>query len=417
MSVKPFQYCLQFFEPRELYLSEKRLQDAFKNHLWKKVRESGDGRKIQILSPGEHNHNEGPDFLDARVFLGERLLEGDIELHRHAGDWYAHGHHKDARYEDCILHVVFHPEEKNMKVRDRQGRELPLCYIPLEEVLALEPEQRCLRFRADPDLYFPLLQEQGRQRIDRKIRYFYKQHVRFPYDVMLYWGLFKACGYRFNEENMIRLFMIFPWEDYICGRLPKYMIAKRLWDLAGFDKTGRGPIRWTHSATRPGHYPEKRMMWLSAILEKYYGIRISEKMYDLLKNTKTPKTLLDEFFETDNKSGTERTEDFRPPGSGIRQEMILNTVLPLMEAIRLEKKDPESTSIWLRDYLGKAAIPQSYGRVAKFHTEHGIPERDKRRRNWLASQGVLYVQDHFCSQELQYCCPVCALADGSSKTS
>lgn len=413
MFQRPFQYCLQFFEPRELYISEKRLQEAWKKHLWKKARKSSEGQRIQVLSPGRHNHNEGPDFLDAQVFIGKRLFCGDIEVHRHAGDWYAHGHHRDARYGECILHVVFHPAEKDMKVRDKRGREIPLCYVALEEVLALVPDETCILFSADPECYFALLKEQGRRRFNQKIRYFYRQHVRFPWDVMLYWGLFKACGYRYNEDNMIRLFMIFPWEDYICGLLPESEIAGRLRDLAGFDMQERtaDTIHWTYAGTRPCHYPEKRVLWLSAVLKKYYGREVSEQLYQATKNCSKINEALTDFFDVDDEMKICTSEGTAGPGPGIRKEMILNTILPLMEAMRLDKKEPESVCRKLQEYVNTATLPQSYGRVAKFHTEHGIAPKDKRRRNWLASQGVLYVQDHFCSQELQHCCPVCALAE------
>ena len=93
-----FMPYLELFEPRSVYVSELRLQHAWKNLLWKQTRRDSKGRTIRILSPGRHNHSDGPDFLDASIMLDEKLLNGDIELHHRTSDWYAHKHHLDPAY-------------------------------------------------------------------------------------------------------------------------------------------------------------------------------------------------------------------------------------------------------------------------------------------------------------------------------
>lgn len=413
MKIRSFQHYLELFEPRELYVSELRLQKAWIAALWKKARVCTDGRVLKVICPGRHNLTEGPDFREARVFVDERLFEGDIEVHRHAGDWYAHGHQHDARYQNCILHLVFHPPAPGMLVRDKAGRAIPTCYIELEEVLSLEPRESCREFCADPEACFAVLQEYGWRRADQKIRYFYRQHERFPYDVMMFWGLFKACGYRYNEENMIRLFMLFPWEDYIGGRLKKDLIHERLMDLAGFgaELPVRAPIRWTYSGTRPPHYPERRIAWLSALLQKFYGIPAAETLYELLDQDLRWERMFRRFFSTE----TEEIQKAGEPGSAIRKEIVLNTLLPLMEAIRLEKKDSPAKASVIRNYMKNAGLPQIYGVADNFYRRIGIPEKDKRRRNWMCAQGILYIRDHYCSQELMHCCPICTLAQGKTQ--
>ncbi|MFY7861929.1 MAG: DUF2851 family protein, partial [Chitinophagales bacterium] len=39
------------------------------------------GDKITIINPGLHNHNQGPDFLQGSIQLGNETLYGNIELH------------------------------------------------------------------------------------------------------------------------------------------------------------------------------------------------------------------------------------------------------------------------------------------------------------------------------------------------
>jgi hypothetical protein len=62
---------------------------------------------LQVLHPGQLNTNQGPDFLNARIKVGDTVLVGSIELHIKASDWYRHQHQVDKNYSNVILHVVY----------------------------------------------------------------------------------------------------------------------------------------------------------------------------------------------------------------------------------------------------------------------------------------------------------------------
>ncbi|GAA4329933.1 DUF2851 family protein [Flaviaesturariibacter amylovorans] len=83
------------------------------------------GEPVQILARGLWNHNEGPDFLDARVRIGPAVLAGSVELHLRTSDWDRHHHAGDPNYRNVILHVVYR--------HDRAG------VTPGVPVLELEP--------------------------------------------------------------------------------------------------------------------------------------------------------------------------------------------------------------------------------------------------------------------------------------
>ncbi|MBQ0023979.1 MAG: DUF2851 family protein [Prevotellaceae bacterium] len=65
-----------------------------------------DGREIEVLNPGLHNTNAGPDFLDAKVKIDGTVWVGNVEIHQRTSDWFRHHHDKDAAYENIILHVA-----------------------------------------------------------------------------------------------------------------------------------------------------------------------------------------------------------------------------------------------------------------------------------------------------------------------
>jgi Protein of unknown function (DUF2851) len=65
------------------------------------------GETLRIIYPGRLNGDQGPDFLQARIYIGSVLREGPVELHVLASDWFHHGHDGDIHYRDTILHVVW----------------------------------------------------------------------------------------------------------------------------------------------------------------------------------------------------------------------------------------------------------------------------------------------------------------------
>lgn len=63
------------------------------------------GRRVEVIDPGLHNSNAGPDFFNAKVKIDGTLWVGNVEIHDKASDWVLHGHDKDERYDNVILHV------------------------------------------------------------------------------------------------------------------------------------------------------------------------------------------------------------------------------------------------------------------------------------------------------------------------
>ncbi len=65
-----------------------------------------EGVDVEVIDTGLHNTNAGPDFFNAKIKLGDTLWVGNVEIHEKASQWFEHGHHLDARYNNVVLHVV-----------------------------------------------------------------------------------------------------------------------------------------------------------------------------------------------------------------------------------------------------------------------------------------------------------------------
>ena len=66
-----------------------------------------DGEPVTIVHTGRYNTNAGPDFLEAKIKVGETTLAGHVEIHVNSSDWLKHGHQNDDAYKNVILHVVY----------------------------------------------------------------------------------------------------------------------------------------------------------------------------------------------------------------------------------------------------------------------------------------------------------------------
>ena len=108
------------------------------------------GEAVEILDPGLHNHDAGPDFFNAKVRIGGVLWVGNVELHRHSSDWFRHRHHEDEAYDNVVLHVVSHIDKR---ISTSAGREVPQVEIAVPdhihncyaELLAEEAYPPCYR--------------------------------------------------------------------------------------------------------------------------------------------------------------------------------------------------------------------------------------------------------------------------------
>lgn len=95
-------------------MQEKLLQFIWQHSLYRPgALVTANGEPVTVTYPGRLNTNAGPDFLEARVRVGDTMLVGHVELHINSSDWQRHGHQNDPAYQNIILHVVYHNDNGN----------------------------------------------------------------------------------------------------------------------------------------------------------------------------------------------------------------------------------------------------------------------------------------------------------------
>lgn len=192
------------------------MTEAFLHYLWKYKMLRGElktttGQGVTVQRAGEHNHNSGPDFLDARVVIDGMLWAGNVEIHVKASDWNLHRHSHDKAYNSVILHVVYLNDEL---VLTEEGRELPTIevkeHVPQEiwegYVALMQPELPIeipcmLHLQEIPSLHLNAWQERlAVERLERKADDVRRllQDSRGSWETTCYWMISRYFGGKAN---------------------------------------------------------------------------------------------------------------------------------------------------------------------------------------------------------------------------
>jgi hypothetical protein len=178
-----------------------------------------DRRSIAVYRPGRWSRGIGPDFLDAKMRIGEAPVRvGAVEVHVVSSDWLRHGHDRDPAYTKVLLHVVWHNDLGAETVVDASGRDIPQLVLsmalatPLAELrelledegaptghgLGLSPCQRSL-LEMDPETIGCLLDMAGEERWRQKANRFALRLERRGVEQALYETLMEALGFQGNR--------------------------------------------------------------------------------------------------------------------------------------------------------------------------------------------------------------------------
>jgi hypothetical protein len=173
---------------------------------------------LEFLDKGVPNNDNGPDYQNAVIKVGDTLMRGDLEFHRNWQDWFRHGHENDRRYDQVILHIVWTPPEN---LPGALTRRFP--HFVISRYLNLPPDQwlksmELLKNQAPPvnlsasnlnSVPFNAKKLAWRRFLRKcaELRYWITE---YGWETALYLSLAKALGYNKNSQPFVQLVKLMP---------------------------------------------------------------------------------------------------------------------------------------------------------------------------------------------------------------
>ena len=116
------------------------------HYVWKhklfplKVLQTTTGLPVEVIDPGLHNSDSGPDFFNVKLKINGTLWAGNVEIHTHSSDWYRHGHDHDKAYDSVILHIA---SDIDTEVIRSNGESIPQLQLECPEYVRVHYQELC----------------------------------------------------------------------------------------------------------------------------------------------------------------------------------------------------------------------------------------------------------------------------------
>ena len=194
-----------------------------------------DGSRLEVISPGGWNYEDGPDFHHSEILFSKYgMKKGDIEVHVFSNDWNRHGHSLQDTYNNVCLHVVMWNDKKDVFVYNKNRRPIPQLVLnnyldtgldELFETINVKEFPKCVETNSGPckrnltnselnrNKIGLLLDYAGDERIALKLKKFNKLLERKSFEQTLYESIMEALGYKNNKSQFLTLANILQFDD------------------------------------------------------------------------------------------------------------------------------------------------------------------------------------------------------------
>ena len=221
------------------------MREDFLYYLWENRLIFGDlatnqGLPVKVIDTGFRNTNSGPDFLEAKIKIGEQLWAGHVEIHVKTSDWNRHGHQHDKAYNNVVLHVVY---ENDMQVNaipvlELKGHFDPSLFEQYERLIASQHWIACERSldRVSPFVKLCCLNRMAIERLEEKSKAVTRllNANKFDWEDTFYRLLLRYFGLKVNNEAFEYLANILPFKTLLKHADNLLQVEAMLLGCAGF---------------------------------------------------------------------------------------------------------------------------------------------------------------------------------------
>lgn len=418
------------------------MKEEFLHYAWKYRRFVGrdlstvDGKSIDILQPGRHNRDAGPDFLDARLRIDDTVWAGNVEIHLAASDWHRHGHDKDPAYDNVILHVVFAHDSDifngngqlipALSLKDRidyQTYRYYRSWLKSSGYIPCDPANR--------DVPIPIktsaIQAAAVERIEAKSEVYldHLNETRGDLDTAFYRVLLRGFGLKVNAMPFEQLARITPFhivrkvrnnladlealllgqagflhdlntkDAYLQSSVSRYEFLVGKYKLHSMPKSS-----WKLFRLRPPNFPQVRLAQLARFIHRHESIA---RQAAELENVEDARRFFDVTLNDDFWLSHYTLEKTSPPvaksiGSNVTDLLIINAVAPYQFALSRYNKD---VSYRERAINLLETMPSEKNSVVRKFAEMGFVSKSA-----FDTQGVIQLKHFYCDERKCLSCKV-----------
>ena len=314
-----------------------------------------DGREVEILSVGEHNHDAGPDYSHARIRIDGKEWIGNIEIHISSSDWTKHHHHTDKAYDSVILHVV---RVADKAVYNSKGELVTQCELQypsdqdyLSGLFALAQQMDSATSRigcAEQLIHEPELLTNGwrktllNKRLECKRASIKRllEITKGSWEHALYISLARNFGFHTNSLPFEQLAINTPLSCLMKHRNSLFQLTAILLGQASlikeeekelqkeynflrikFGLTPIDPTMWKHARMRPQNSPELRVRQLAQLIYQ-------------------SENLLSKIIDENGLKELEQLFNVPQMGKSSIDILLINTVIPYKYAYAMHQNNP-----------------------------------------------------------------------------
>lgn len=410
----------------------KKITEEFLHFLWNNQHLAGitlvdeTGLHIEVIHPGEHNHDAGPDFFNARVLIGGTVWAGNVEIHINASDWIRHGHQHDEAYDSVILHVVYY---NDCAISSGDDRVIPALILRFPHILWdtydsfmkrntwISCSDRLAELTAmDVAAWTSRLMVKKLSERCHAIGKKWSGMMNHR-DAILHSEICRCFGLPVNTMPFELLARAVPYNMLIRHRDSQFTLEALLLGKAGmlgtvlpedlyFESLRHEYLRlgpriesqeitphlWKYSTMRPSSFPSLRIAQLAALIQQRYPLmEYLEPMPDLQELRKLFRVRAGDYWNTHVVPGKLTSERKRYTGNDFIDRLIINGIVPFLFYYARQ-----NGSQAFREYSIALLeeIPAESNTIVKKWTKFGI-----RSANAFESQALLYLYRQYCKQK------------------
>lgn len=412
------------------------MKEQFLHFVWQyhrfnhKSLQTTDGQPIHIIDYGRSNPNDGPDFLHAKVQIGDVIWAGHIEIHVQSSDWDKHKHTGDPQYRNVVLHVV-HRHDKNISVPYIPTLELTGLipksiydrYLSLIESTAILPCQHLIS-EIDTSIIQMYTHRLAIERMESKVLKLEQllEEYNNDFEQVAFIWLSRYFGIGSNSESFQELASRIPVQWLAKIRHEENGIAALLLGCAGFlknipkeeqylseltyqfrhyqHKWNISPLEpqwWKWKMGRPASFPTLKLTQLAELLRQNHSI--TQLVLNEASFVKSVMNIsLNEFWN--DHYLLQRTSVTKEKGISLEfaQRLIINVTVPMMIAYGRYTDDFTWTEKAL-DILEK--LPAEKNRITKVMQESGLYNAHA-----LDSQALIHLKNEYCDLKKCLSCQI-----------